>query len=42
MIVGRYDDEWKEQGWVDIAFQPSERDVEAYEAFEFYWASRCP
>ena len=42
MIVGRYDDEWKEQGWVDIAFQPSERDAEAYEAFEFYWGSRCP
>ncbi|KAJ4288870.1 hypothetical protein N0V88_007200 [Collariella sp. IMI 366227] len=36
MIVERYDDEWKEQGWVDIAFQPSERDVEDYEAL------RCP
>ncbi len=42
MIVGCYDDEWKVQGWVDLAFQPSARDVEAYEAFEFYWASRCP
>ncbi len=23
-------------------FQPSDPDVEAYEAFEFYWAARCP
>jgi len=25
-----------------IVPQPSERDVEASEAFEFYWAARCP
>lgn len=42
MVVGPYGGGWTETRWVDIVFQPSERDVEASEAFEFYWAARCP
>ncbi|AEO54563.1 hypothetical protein MYCTH_2297251 [Thermothelomyces thermophilus ATCC 42464] len=42
MIVVPYNDEWREGGWADIMLQPSERELEALEAFEFYWNSRCP
>ncbi|KAK3941223.1 kinase-like domain-containing protein [Diplogelasinospora grovesii] len=42
MIVGPYGDEWREAGWVDIVLQPCECEFEAFEAFEFYWGSRCP
>ncbi|SPQ24362.1 2ab2568c-04d2-425a-a7e4-b0fd733b6101 [Thermothielavioides terrestris] len=39
MIVGPYGDEWRDDGWINIVLRPWE---DEYEAFDFYWHSRCP
>ncbi|KAK3302594.1 uncharacterized protein B0T15DRAFT_487659 [Chaetomium strumarium] len=42
MIVGPYGDEWRDAGWLDKVLHPTEHELDAFEAVEQYWNSRCP